>query len=60
VGPGHEHDAELRIASTDLERLLSDDIHPAMLIAGGRAEANGPVRKFLRIVPVLRGAAREL
>jgi len=32
-------DAELRIASTDLERLLSDDIHPAMLIAGGRAEA---------------------
>jgi len=44
---------QLRIASYDLEQLWSEDFRLPMAIAKGRAEASGPVRKFLRVVPIL-------
>jgi hypothetical protein len=49
-------DAEARmwIASVDLTRIWSPDFYLAMAITKGRLRVEGPVRKFLRIVPVLR------
>lgn len=46
------------IASVDLARLWSTDFHLAMAIAKGRVAITGPVRKFLRVVPILRAAGR--
>ena len=43
----------LRIASFDLAHLASEDFRLPMAIARGRVQATGPVRKFLRVVPVL-------
>jgi hypothetical protein len=49
-------DAEARIwiASVDLTRIWSADFYLAMAITKGRLRIEGPVRKFLRIVPILR------
>jgi hypothetical protein len=49
-------DAEARIwiASVDLTRMWSEDFYLAMAITKGRLQAEGPVRKFLRVVPTLR------
>ena len=49
-------DAEARIwiASVDLTRIWSPDFYLAMAITKGRLRIEGPVRKFLRIVPILR------
>jgi hypothetical protein len=49
-------DAEARmwIASVDLTRMWSPDFYLAMAITKGRLRVEGPVRKFLRIVPTLR------
>jgi hypothetical protein len=49
-------DAEARIwiASVDLTRIWSPDFYLAMAITKGRLRVEGPVRKFLRIVPILR------
>jgi len=49
-------DAEARmwIASVDLTRMWSSDFYLAMAITKGRLRVEGPVRKFLRIVPTLR------
>ena len=49
-------ECQLSIASVDLERIWSRDFHLAMAIARGRAEVRGPIRKFLRVLPVLRSA----
>ena len=46
----------LSIASVDLERIWSRDFHLPMAIARGRVGVRGPVRKFLRVVPILRSA----
>ena len=51
---GGDAEVVLHIASFDLEHLCSDKSQLAMAIARGRVIAAGPVRKFLRIVPVLR------
>jgi phospholipid/cholesterol/gamma-HCH transport system ATP-binding protein len=48
-----EAEISLRIASFDLEHLCSGEFKLAMAIARGRVVASGPVRKFLRVVPVL-------
>jgi phospholipid/cholesterol/gamma-HCH transport system ATP-binding protein len=48
-----EAEISLRIASFDLTHLCSGDFKLAMAIARGRVIAGGPVRKFLRVVPVL-------
>jgi phospholipid/cholesterol/gamma-HCH transport system ATP-binding protein len=55
VHRGGDADAEisLRIASFDLAHLTSEDFRLPMAIARGRVQAIGPVRKFLRVVPVL-------
>jgi hypothetical protein len=49
-------ECELSIASVDLERIWSLDFHLPMAIARGRVGVRGPVRKFLRVVPILRSA----
>lgn len=52
-------DAEIhmKIISVDLARLYSPDFHLAMSIVRGRVTYTGPVRKFLRISPVVRHAS---
>jgi hypothetical protein len=50
----------LTIASIDLERLWLDDFHLPMAIAHGRVRPRGPVRKFLRVMPILRGLDARL
>ena len=53
-------ESQIWIASVDLERIWSPDFYLPMAIAKGRIRVAGPVRKFLRIVPILRtvGEAR--
>jgi hypothetical protein len=53
-------ESQIWIASVDLERIWSPDFYLPMAIAKGRIRIIGPVRKFLRIVPILRtvGEAR--
>jgi phospholipid/cholesterol/gamma-HCH transport system ATP-binding protein len=43
------------LASIDLDRLFAHDFNLAMAIARGRVRVKGPVRKFLRVVPIVRG-----
>jgi hypothetical protein len=49
-------ECQIWIASVDLERVWSPDFYLPMAIAKGRVRITGPVRKFLRIVPILRAA----
>ncbi len=44
----------LSLSSVDLERLRSDHFNLPMAIARGRVAATGPVRKFLRVMPIVR------
>lgn len=52
-------DAEvsLNIVSVDLARLHSSDFHLPMAIVRGRVGYEGPIRKFLRVTPVIRHAS---
>jgi hypothetical protein len=50
-------EVEISIVSVDLARLYSPDFHLAMAIARGRVGYSGPVRKFLRVTPVVRHAS---
>jgi hypothetical protein len=50
-------DIEMSIVSVDLARLYSPDFHLAMAIQRGRVGYTGPVRKFLRVSPVVRHAS---
>jgi putative sterol carrier protein len=54
-------DAEIVLAMTasQLEQLTRGDLALAMEIAHGRIAYSGPVRKFLRIIPILRAAGRD-
>ena len=55
VGAGtHSAEVNLVLSSVDLERLWSRDFNLAMAIARGRVRVNGPVRKFLRVMPIIR------
>ena len=47
-------ESQMWIASVDLARIWSPDFYLPMAIAKGRIRIAGPVRKFLRIVPILR------
>jgi hypothetical protein len=42
------------IASVDLQRMFWGDFYLPMAIAKGRVRVRGPIRKFLRVVPILR------
>jgi phospholipid/cholesterol/gamma-HCH transport system ATP-binding protein len=48
---------DMALSSVDLERLWSRDFNLAMAIARGRVRVSGPVRKFLRVMPIVRGLA---
>jgi hypothetical protein len=50
-------EVELSIVSVDLARLYSPDFHLSMAIVRGRVGYVGPVRKFLRVTPVVRHAS---
>jgi phospholipid/cholesterol/gamma-HCH transport system ATP-binding protein len=52
--PDAPADSEIVLASIDLERVFSSDFNLAMAIARGRVQVSGPVRRFLRVVPVIR------
>jgi phospholipid/cholesterol/gamma-HCH transport system ATP-binding protein len=52
--PAATAEAEMMVASIDLERLFSPDFNLAMAIARGRVRVVGPVRKFLRVIPIIR------
>jgi hypothetical protein len=52
-----DSEVHIRICSVDLARLYSPDFHLAMSIARGRVAYSGPVRKFLRVTPVVRHAS---
>jgi hypothetical protein len=56
-----EYDAEIALAMTtpQLEQLIRGELALAMEIAHGRIAYSGPVRKFLRIVPILRRVAGD-
>jgi hypothetical protein len=56
-----EYDAEIALAMTasQLEQLIRGELALAMEIAHGRIVYSGPVRKFLRIIPILRRVARD-
>ena len=47
-------ESQIWITSVDLERIWSPDFYLPMAIAKGRIRVAGPVRKFLRIIPILR------
>lgn len=45
---------ELTLASPDLEKLAGGRLRTAMAIADGRASYSGPVRQFLRVLPLVQ------
>jgi hypothetical protein len=54
---GAEAEVDLVLTREDLAALLCGELHLALAIARGDVSYRGPVRKFLRITPVLRGLA---
>jgi hypothetical protein len=57
VVDGGAAEVEIWIVSVDLARLYSPDFHLSMAISRGRVRYTGPVRKFLRVTPVVRHAS---
>ncbi|HEX6390059.1 MAG TPA: ATP-binding cassette domain-containing protein [Solirubrobacteraceae bacterium] len=55
VDGGRDAEVRMYIASFDLERITSLDYKLPMAVARGRVRAEGPVRKFLRVAPILHG-----
>ena len=49
-----DHTIELTLASPDLERLAEGRLRTAMAIAEGRGSYAGPVRQFLRVLPLVQ------
>lgn len=57
---GESAEIELWVSSDQLRRVWDPDFHLAMAIAKGEATFVGPVRKFLRVMPILHSFwARE-
>lgn|GEM_PF-4522050 len=50
-------DIELSMGTADLERHADGKLRMAMAIAAGRATFSGPVREFLRVVPIVQAIA---
>lgn len=60
VAPGGgQAEIGLCFSREDLRRFLTGDLQLPMAIARGDVAFSGPVRKFLRIAPVLRALARS-
>jgi hypothetical protein len=53
----HASEVEMTLSSVDLDRMWSRDFHLPMAIARGRVGVRGPVRKFLRVMPIVRTLA---
>jgi phospholipid/cholesterol/gamma-HCH transport system ATP-binding protein len=55
-------DAQVQItmSSSDLKRLWSEDFNLPLAIGRGEVQARGPVRRFLRVAPILSQALRSL
>lgn len=49
----------MRPLSVDLDRLWAEGFHLPMAIVKGRVGVEGPVRKFLRVAPILRRRRRQ-
>jgi hypothetical protein len=45
-------EVEIFMSSSDIDSFWAGDLHLAMAIAEGKVQYTGPVRKFLRIVPI--------
>ena len=58
VPGGRPAEIDLSLSSVDLERMWSGDFNLAMAIARGRVAVDGPARKFLRVMPIIRQLAR--
>lgn len=50
-------EVEISVVSVDLARMYSPDFHLSMAVLRGRVGYSGPVRKFLRVTPVVRHAS---
>lgn len=57
-GSAERVDIELRLERKDLSRLAEGKLRAAMAIAGGRATYSGPVRQFLRVLPMVQAIVR--
>lgn len=55
-----EAEVELELPAAHLARLWDEDYHLAMAIAKGEVAYHGPVRRFLRVMPVLQRFSRDL
>jgi hypothetical protein len=59
-GIGHERpDVRLRMRSADLDAMVRDGQYLPMHILSGEVSFDGCVRKFLRVLPIMRAAAAE-
>jgi hypothetical protein len=59
-GIGHEcPDVRLRMRSADLDAMVRDGQYLPMHILSGEVSFDGCVRKFLRVLPIMRAAAAE-
>jgi hypothetical protein len=55
-----DSEAAMWIASADLQRIFWGDFYLPMAIANGRVRVRGTIRKFLRVVPILRSVGGPL
>lgn len=53
-GPGTQPTIELALRTPDIEKLAQGRLRTAMAIADGRATYSGPVRQFLRVLPLVQ------
>jgi hypothetical protein len=58
-GASSTPEATITITGSDLQRLGAEEFHLAMAMARGRVGWSGPVRKFLRLAPVIEGILRS-
>ncbi|MEV4418398.1 hypothetical protein AB0L40_00300 [Patulibacter sp. NPDC049589] len=58
VSADTQADIHLRLQRKDLARLATGRLRTAMAIAGGRATYDGPVRQFLRVLPMVQAVVR--
>jgi hypothetical protein len=59
-GIGHHcPDVRLRMRSADLDAMVRDGQYLPMHILSGEVSFDGCVRKFLRVLPIMRAAAAE-
>jgi hypothetical protein len=55
----HEAQIELAMTALQLEELTRGELALAIEIAQGHIVYRGPIRKFLRVIPILRSASRD-